>query len=130
MAVMGRILVVDDEPDVATMLAFMLEKDGHSVYSARDGVQALAALGVEPPDAAKPLPDLAIVDVMMPEMDGDEVCARLSRDGRAKGMPVLLLTARGEGPAEPAPNVAARLDKPFDPRTLRETVARLLGARA
>ena len=67
---MARILVVDDERDVATMLKFMLEKDGHVVEAAYDGRQALAAMGIEPADAEKPLPDLVILDVMMPELDG------------------------------------------------------------
>ncbi|MDE2509816.1 MAG: response regulator [Elusimicrobia bacterium] len=126
---MARILVVDDERDVATMLKFMLEKDGHSVSTAHDGLAALGALGIQPPDASKPIPDLAILDVMMPELDGYAVCARMYEDPRTKTVPVLMLTAKGgirELQHQMAPNVAAHVDKPFDPRALRELVAGML----
>ena len=128
---MARILVVDDERDVATMLKFMLEKDGHVVEAAHDGRQALAALGVDPSDAAKPVPDLVILDVMMPEVDGYAVCARMFGEPRTKLVPVLMLTAKG-GMRElhaVTPNVAAHVDKPFDPRALRELVAGMLGGK-
>ena len=128
---MARILVVDDERDVATMLKFMLEKDGHVVEAAHDGLQALAAMGVEPADAGKPLPDLVILDVMMPELDGYAVCARIFSEPRTKTVPVVMLTAKG-GMRElhaVTPNVAAHVDKPFDPRALRELVAGMLGGK-
>jgi CheY-like chemotaxis protein len=125
---MARILVVDDERDVATMLKFMLEKDGHVVATAHNGREALAEIGVEPADESKPLPDLALLDVMMPEMDGYAVCTRMYEDARAKRVPVIMLTAKGgmRELNERAPNVAAHLDKPFDPRALRELVAGML----
>jgi CheY-like chemotaxis protein len=128
---MARILVVDDERDVATMLKFMLEKDGHVVEAAHDGRQALAALGVEPADAAKTVPDLVILDVMMPELDGYAVCARMFQEPRTKLVPVLMLTAKG-GMRElhaVTPNVAAHIDKPFDPRALRELVGEMMGGK-
>ena len=125
---MARIMVVDDERDVATMLAFMLEKDGHVVEAAGDGRRALAALGVEPADEGKPLPDLVLLDVMMPEMDGYEVCARMFGAPRARRVPVVMLTAKGGMRDLHAitPNVAAHVDKPFDPRALRELLAGML----
>ena len=128
---MARILVVDDERDVATMLTFMLEKDGHVVEAAHDGRRALAALGVEPADAGKPVPDLVILDVMMPELDGPAVCARMFEEPRTKLVPVLMLTAKGalRELHSLTPNVAAHVDKPFDPRALRELVAGLLGGK-
>jgi DNA-binding response OmpR family regulator len=123
---MARILVVDDERDVATMLKFMLEKDGHVVELAHDGRQALAALGVEPLDAGKAMPGLVILDVMMPDMDGHAVRQRLSGAPHARRVPVLMLTAKGDG-RHGAPSPVALLDKPFDPRELRELVTILLG---
>ena len=128
---MARILVVDDERDVATMLKFMLEKDGHVVETAHDGRAALAALGVEPCDAERPLPDLVILDVMMPELDGPAVCARMFEDPRTKLVPVLMLTAKGAMRELHAltPNVAAHVDKPFDPRVLRELIAGMMGGK-
>jgi two-component system alkaline phosphatase synthesis response regulator PhoP len=128
---MARILVVDDERDVATMLKFMLEKDGHVVETAHDGRQALAALGVDPSDGERPLPDLVILDVMMPELDGPAVCARMFEEPRTKLVPILMLTAKG-GMRElhaVTPNVAAHIDKPFDPRALRELVGGMMGGK-
>ncbi|MFI5361490.1 MAG: response regulator transcription factor [Elusimicrobiota bacterium] len=129
---MGRILIVDDERDVATMLQFMLEKDGHAAETAHDGREALAVLGVEPRDAGKAVPNLVILDVMMPELDGYEVCARMFEDPRTKSVPVLMLTAKGgmRDLHAVTPNVAAHVDKPFDPRALRELVAEMLEGKA
>lgn len=128
---MGRILVVDDERDVATMLKFMLEKDGHAVTTAGNGLEALAALGVQPADAAKELPDLAILDVMMPELDGYSVCERMYEDPRTRPIPILMLTAKGAMRElhGRTPNVAAHIDKPFDPRELRALVSEMLGGK-
>jgi CheY-like chemotaxis protein len=126
---MARLLIVDDEHDVAVMLKFMFERDGHAVETAHDGAQALAALGLEPADAAKTLPDLVMLDVMMPQMDGYAVCDRMYSDPRTKAIPVLMLTAKGDMKElhHRTPNVAAHVDKPFDPKTLREMVAGMLG---
>lgn len=126
---MARILVVDDERDVATMLKFMLEKDGHVVETAHDGRAALNALGLETGDGHRPVPDLVILDVMMPELDGPAVCARMFEDARTKAVPVLMLTAKGAMRDLHAltPNVAAHIDKPFDPRALRELIAGMMG---
>lgn len=129
---MARLLIVEDEHDVAVMLKFMLEKAGHSAALAGNGVEALAALGVDPADPSKTPPDLIILDMMMPVMDGAQVCARLRADPRAQGIPVVLLTAKG-GPPESRPsggNVAAYLSKPFDPAALREVLAGILRGKA
>lgn len=129
---MARILVVDDERDVATMLKFMLEKDGHVVETAHDGLAALTALGLASVDGERPLPDLVILDVMMPHLDGPAVCARMFEDARTKTVPVLMLTAKGAMRDLHAltPNVAAHIDKPFDPRALRELIAGMMGGRS
>ena len=128
---MARILVVDDERDVATMLKFMLEKDGHVVETAHDGLEALASLGLESADGERSLPDLVILDVMMPHLDGPAVCARMFEDPRTKAVPVLMLTAKGAMRDLHAltPNVAAHIDKPFDPRSLRELIAGMMGGK-
>ena len=128
---MARILVVDDERDVTTMLKFMLEKDGNAVETAYDGRAALAAMGIEPADPAKTPPDLVILDVMMPELDGHAVCARMFEDPRTKLVPVLMLTAKGKMRElhQLTPNVAAHVDKPFDPRALRELIAGMVGGK-
>lgn len=125
---MARLLVVDDERDVAIMLKFMLEKAGHRVALAHDGAEALAALGLEPVDETKEAPDAVILDVMMPVLDGDAVCARMFENARTRDVPVIMLTARG-GLKElhgRTPNVAAHIDKPFDPAALRDLVSEML----
>ncbi len=128
---MARILLVDDERDVVTLIKFMLEKDGHMVIAAYDGAEALAKAGVEPRDETAVIPDLVILDVMMPVMDGFVVCARLREDERTKAVPVLVLTAKGgsEGRLDGGCNVTSYLEKPFDPKDLRELVSSLLEKR-
>jgi DNA-binding response OmpR family regulator len=128
---MARILLVDDERDVVTLIKFMLEKDGHMVIPAYDGAEALAKAGVEPRDETAVIPDLVILDVMMPVMDGFAVCARLQEDERTKTVPVLVLTAKGgaEGRLDGGCNVTSYLEKPFDPKDLRELVSSLLEKR-
>lgn len=126
---MARILVVDDERDVVLLIKFMLEKDGHLVLTAHDGAEALARLGLEPRDETAVAPDLAILDVMMPVIDGWTVCARMREDARTKAVPVVVLTAKGETRDlfVSRPNVAAHIEKPFDPKDLRELVAGMTG---
>jgi CheY-like chemotaxis protein len=125
---MARILVVDDERDVAELISFMFQREGHSCAIRHNGKEALAEMGLEPSDDGKPLPDLVILDVMMPVMDGYAVCARMHEDSRTKSIPILMLTARGNmrDLLRRSPNVAAHLDKPFDPKALRQLVGAML----
>jgi CheY-like chemotaxis protein len=125
---MANILVVDDERDVVTLMKFILEKDGHSVWEAYNGLEALERLGVEPKNAAAPHPDLVILDVMMPSVDGYTVSKKMSEDPRAKGVPIIVLTAKGQMKDlfGAVPSVAAYVEKPFDPKNLRDTVAAIL----
>ncbi|MDZ7596991.1 MAG: response regulator [Desulfobacterales bacterium] len=81
-----RILVVDDEPDFAAIVQGNLEKEGFEVDVAYDGVQGLAKIKANPPDAV-------VLDVMMPEKDGYQVCRELKRDKELCDIPVILLTA-------------------------------------
>lgn len=125
---MARILVVDDERDVAELITFMFTREGHSCTALHNGKDALAELGLEPHDPAKPPPDLVILDVMMPVMDGYALCARMREDARTKSIPVIMLTGK-EGMRDLlrlTPNVAAHLDKPFDPKALRQLVSAML----
>jgi len=125
---MARILVVDDEREVVMMLQFMLEKSGYEVAVAYDGAQALAALGVEP-RAATTLPDIVVMDMRMPVMDGATACRRMAADARAKAIPVIVLTgdaAEWKRLSSSFPNVVAHLEKPFEPKRLRELIAQKL----
>ena len=81
------VLVVDDEKDIIEMLSYNLEREGYKVLAARDGKGAL--------EQAKKNPDLVLLDVMMPEMDGWEVCKQLKLDPKTAKIPVLFLTAKG-----------------------------------
>jgi two-component system, OmpR family, alkaline phosphatase synthesis response regulator PhoP len=81
-----RILIVDDEPDIIRLLKYNLEKEGFEVLVANDGIKAIERAGEHP--------DLIVLDVMMPKMDGWEVVRRLKRDGRTADIPVIFLTAK------------------------------------
>ncbi|MFJ3880252.1 response regulator transcription factor [Streptomyces sp. NPDC090077] len=88
--VAGRILVVDDDPTVSEVVAGYLQRAGFTVHRAADGPAALEA-------AARHRPDLVVLDLMLPGMDGLEVCRRLRANGNATHtLPVVMLTARGD----------------------------------
>ncbi len=80
------ILVVDDEADALEMLQYNLRKEGYVVTTARDGKKAI--------ESARQVPDLILLDVLLPEMDGWEVCKTLKRDPGTASIPVLFLTAK------------------------------------
>ena len=125
---MAHIMIVDDERDVATLIRFLLEKDGHTVTEAHNGTEALEKLGVDPPSAEGVAPNLIILDVMMPVMDGYTVCTRLAGDPKTSAIPVLVLTAKGatRDLFAHSPNVASHIEKPFDPKHLRDLVSGML----
>ena len=83
---MARILVVDDDPDLVESVTVLLEKNKHEVIPAYGGVE-----GVE--KAKKELPDAIILDVMMPDKNGYDVCKELKSDPECESIPILLLTA-------------------------------------
>jgi two-component system phosphate regulon response regulator PhoB len=85
----ARILVVDDEADLLELVAYNLRQAGHQVVTARDGLTALA-------EARRQRPDLIVLDVMLPDVNGTEVCRRLRRDAATSSIPVVMLTARTE----------------------------------
>ncbi|MBW1898833.1 MAG: response regulator [Deltaproteobacteria bacterium] len=80
------ILVVDDEPDFASIVQANLKKEGFNVEVAYDGVEALEKVKANPPDAI-------VLDVMMPEKDGFEVCSELKKDEKYMDIPIIMLTA-------------------------------------
>lgn len=84
---MGRILIVDDEPDVVDLVKNRLEANKYSVITANDGEEALHKVKTEKPD-------LVVLDVSMPVINGYEVCARLKNESDTSHIPVLMLTAR------------------------------------
>lgn len=84
-----KILIVDDEEDIVDLLQYNLEKEGYDTAAATNGIE-----GIEM--ARQVRPDLIILDIMMPGMDGIEVCQRIRQDAYLKNTPVLMLTARTE----------------------------------
>jgi phosphate regulon transcriptional regulator PhoB len=85
----GRVLIVEDEPDIRDLLAFHLEREGYDVTRARTGADALRQVRARPPD-------LILLDLMLPELGGLDVCRRLRQDPRTASVPIVMLTARGE----------------------------------
>jgi len=109
-----RILIVDDEPDLLTVLRFGLEAAGFEVVQASDGEQGLAL-------ARQVMPDLMILDLMLPRMDGYKVCRALKYDDRYKHIHVFILSARsGESDRRLAVEMGADEvhTKPYDMKAL------------
>ena len=83
------ILIVDDERDLVQVVEFNLRQAGFETIAAYDGEQALAAVRHR-------LPDLVLLDLMLPDLPGTEICRNLKSNPRTKSVPVIMLTARGE----------------------------------
>lgn len=118
-----RVLVVDDDRVIQQLLEVNLELEGYEVVAtAADGREALEKI-------AELKPDLVILDIMMPKMDGLEVCRRLKADPKLSKIPVILLSARAQDLDVRAGleiGASAYLTKPFDPVELLDVVGRLL----
>lgn len=130
----NTIMIVDDEPEIVTLLRFVLEKEGYKIYDAGNGQEALDRLGMTPgTPAACGAPDLIILDIMMPVMDGYTLNMKLQASDKTRRIPILVLTAKGQKMRdlfEMAPNVAAYVQKPFDPKMLRELIAGIIAQKA
>jgi len=117
-----RILVVDDEIYIVHILEFSLTMEGYSVLTASDGEEALQVIERE-------RPDLVVLDIMMPRLDGYEVCRRLRATEEYRSLPVILLSAKGRSIDRDAGLQAGADDyiiKPFSPRKLLEKIRELL----
>ncbi|MBP7381379.1 response regulator transcription factor [Myxococcota bacterium] len=117
-----RLLVVDDEEDILELLRYNLEREGYSVVTALSGEEAVDR-------ARADAPDLILLDLMLPGMNGLDVCRVLSRDERTQSIPIIILTAR----AEEADIVAGLelgaddyISKPFSPRVVLARVKTVL----
>jgi two-component system, OmpR family, alkaline phosphatase synthesis response regulator PhoP len=116
-----RILVVDDERHIVRLVQVNLERAGYEILTAYDGVEALEKVKTENPD-------MLVLDVMMPRMDGFEVLKNLQSDPRFQNIPVIMLTAKAQDAdifKGWASGVSSYLTKPFNPRELLVFVERI-----
>lgn len=117
-----RVLVVEDDRNILISLEFLLESTGHTVFTANDGARGWAAL-------EEHQPDLAVFDIMLPALDGYELCRRVRATPALQSMKVLILSARGldtEVAKDLQLGADAYLRKPFGTREFLDTVRRLL----
>ncbi len=125
----SKILVVDDDPDILDAVTMILESQGYKVVTARDGIEGLANLKAEHPD-------LMILDLMMPKMDGFAVCKELQdpRWAKYRNIPILILTSvreeasrrRDELETGLGLDVDDYIEKPMSPDVLLERVSTLI----
>ncbi len=113
-----KILIAEDEPAQAEILHYNLEKDGFQVVIARDGEEALTLL-------SEGLPDLLVLDWMLPKISGIEVCRQLRANKETQGLPILMLTARGEEDDKVRGLEVGADDYVVKPYSPRELIARI-----
>jgi len=117
-----KILLIEDEKDLSKAIGFRLEANGYTVISSYDGQD-----GYE--KAKKEKPDLIILDLMLPKMDGYKVCALLKSDARYSKIPIIIFTARAQDEDMKMAKDAganAYITKPFEPETLLSKIKELL----
>ncbi len=118
-----RILICDDDPAILRVLQVNLEVEGYETLLAHHGEEALEVANAEHPD-------LIILDIMMPRLDGYQTCERLKADEATKDIPVVFLSAKAQqSDIEKGKSfgVSEYLTKPFDPNDLLDVVERLIG---
>ncbi|MGD0566651.1 MAG: response regulator [Candidatus Goldiibacteriota bacterium] len=123
MAEKSRILVVDDEPDIVKIVKIAMELANYEIIEAYSGEECLEKL------AKGPLPNLVLLDIMMPGMSGYETCGKIRENKALNNIKVVMLTAKGQkGDAEEGLKVGADdyIIKPFDPYELIEQVKEIL----
>ena len=121
-----KVLIADDEPNIVAAIEFLLKQRGYDVYTAADGGEALRAV-------ERFVPDLVVLDVMMPQASGYEVCQTIRKRAEWRHIKVLILSAKGRD-AEVVKGVTMGADlyvtKPFSTRELMARVEGLLGSAA
>lgn len=119
---MDSVLIIDDEDDIRELLKYNLSKEGFKVYTAKNGVEGIQK-------AEEKRPDLILLDVMMPEMDGIEVCEKLTSNSKTQHIKICFLTARNEDYSQIAGLDAGADDyvaKPIKPKVLISRIKALL----
>ena len=121
----NKVLIIDDEGDIVDTLFFMLYASNYEVYSAIGGPEGLQM-------AKNEQPDLAIVDIMMPDMDGYEVCQELRKEDTTRDMPIIILSSRADKESiQRAYESGADeyITKPFNLPKLLDKMSQLVSAR-
>lgn len=118
---MAKILIADDEPEIIQFCSFALSKDKHEIFSADNGLKALEKL-------REIKPDILILDVMLPGLDGYTLQLQMSQDEQLKNIPVIVITALkpARGLFEKFEQVALFLTKPFTAEELQNAVSESL----
>ncbi|MBI5422463.1 MAG: response regulator [Opitutae bacterium] len=122
----AHILAVDDEPEILDLIAYQLRKAGHSVATAGNGWEALA-------EVRRQRPDLILLDLMLPDLDGFGVCEILRRDAATATIPIVIISAWASADSRHLGLELGALDyltKPFSPHELVQRVNRLTEVRA
>ena len=118
----GKIVVIEDEADIREVVVYNLERDGYRVWAAADGAEGLRKV-------AKENPDLVLLDLMLPEIDGIDVCRKLKSDPLTQAIPVIIVTAKGEE-SDVVLGLGVGADdyvtKPFSPKELVARVRAVL----
>ena len=124
---MAKILLVDDEPEIVVLTKIMLEKGGHEVIVARHSRECFEKLNAE-------MPDLILLDIMMPGDDGWEACRKIKEDEKTRDIPVAMFTVHTSDESVEKSfkysHADAHINKPFNKSELLDTVERLLGKAA
>ena len=118
-----KILVVDDDPYILMSLEFLMKKNGFEVMVARNGTEALEIL-------EQRLPELVLLDIMMPDVDGYEICRHIKKSSRLKHIKVIFMSAKSkEADIKKGIDLGAELyiTKPFSTRDLMKLVKELIG---
>ena len=115
---MSKILIVEDDPDIRELLRFNLEKAGYNLFLAEDGEKGLTL-------ARKHAPDIILLDLMLPGVDGLEVCRTLKKDPELQRIPVMMVTAKGEEMDRVVGLELGADDYVVKPFSLREVVLRI-----
>ena len=116
---MKTILVVDDEEAIIEMICAFLEGEGYQTVQANNGQQGLDYLPTV-------RPDLVLCDIMMPILDGRELCKKMQADNNYRSIPIILMSAAIKSLAQSECRPAALLDKPFDLDDLLKTVQKVI----
>ena len=120
---MSKVIVIDDEPFILMMIEDKLKKAGIKVITLRESIKAMPVIKNEKPD-------LIILDWMMPELSGIELCKMLKSDPDTAGIPIFMLTAKGQEADEQIGlkcGVTRYITKPFSPRALLAIVEETIG---